>query len=46
MNVATRRATRAAQFAEQQQAAREQDASAKRVARAAQFAEQQQVARE
>ncbi len=46
MNAATKRAARAAQSAEQQQAAREQDASARRAARVAQFAEQQQAATE
>jgi hypothetical protein len=43
MNAAAMRAARAAQSVEQQQAARERDASAKRVARAAQSAKQQAI---
>jgi len=39
MNAATRQVARATQSAEQQQAAREQDAFARCAARAAQFAE-------
>jgi hypothetical protein len=46
MNVVTMRAARAAQSAEQQQTARERDASARRATKAAQPAEQQQVVRE
>jgi hypothetical protein len=46
MNAAAMRVARAAQSAEQQQAAKERDASTKRVARAAQPVEQQQAVRE